>query len=621
MNNAAQALELGEVQGIPVFPLKPDKSPLTDHGFKDASCNMLQIQSWWKSSPDALIGIPTGHQTGLLVIDIDPEGARWYADHFADLACGFIAKTRREDGRHLYYRLPDNVEVRNSTGKLAAGVDVRGEGGYVVAWWAMGHETTGSIDDLTEPPDWLLKALQEPAGAGDERAEGNGGEHIPRGQRNSRLASIAGAMRRQGMNVDEIAEALRTVNARCDPPLADNEVVRIAESVGRYEPDLEESGKPLWPEPVDLADLAEKAPEPPSAIIADWMPCGYATMIAGHGGVGKSAIGLHLSACIALGRPFFGLPTKQRRVMYLSCEDRRGVLHWRLSRICLYEQISMAELDEKLVLLDLVGSEAMLWERNQYKGTTITPAFAELRLRLNQMEAEVLVIDGVSDTYGGNENDRFEVKRYVNAMVSLIPPENGAVVLIAHVNKLTAQGGSAEGYSGSTGWHNAVRARWYLYPESQSTDDGVERTGRLNLELQKSNLGRTDQVMQFRWDTRQHLFVGEVDGGLSHFDRNQRDERERQGILEAVAEVIESGDYVPAAAQGPRTAHHVLAATNSLPESMKSKGNRRRFWRHIETLRRMGALREGSMRRENRHVTATLELKATSDKGRANASN
>lgn len=67
------------------------------------------------------------------------------------------------------------------------------------------------------------------------------------------------------------------------------------------------------------------------------------------------------------------------------------------------------------------------------------------------------------------------------------------------------------------------------------------------------------------------------------------------------------GDYVPAAMQGPRTAWHVLCATESLPKSLKTRAARKRFWRHIETLRRNRIVREGQMRRANRHVVVTLE--------------
>ena len=61
--------------GWPVFPCKPDKSPLTPHGFKDATTDQQQIDQWWTAHPNAMIGMPTGAASGCFVVDvdIDPE--------------------------------------------------------------------------------------------------------------------------------------------------------------------------------------------------------------------------------------------------------------------------------------------------------------------------------------------------------------------------------------------------------------------------------------------------------------------------------------------------------------------------------------------------------------------
>jgi hypothetical protein len=82
------ALELGEEWGVAVFPCGFNKQPLTDHGFKDATRNLEQISEWWSRWPDALVGVPTGVASGLLVVDIDPDGAKWYGEHSADLGVG-----------------------------------------------------------------------------------------------------------------------------------------------------------------------------------------------------------------------------------------------------------------------------------------------------------------------------------------------------------------------------------------------------------------------------------------------------------------------------------------------------------------------------------------------------
>jgi len=227
----------------------------------------------------------------------------------------------------------------------------------------------------------------------------------------------------------------------------------------------------------------------------------------------------------------------------------------------------------------------------------------------------VLVVDGVSDTFGGNENDRADVKQFVNALVRLMG-NDGAVILIHHVAKAAATASStSEGYSGSTGWHNSVRARWYLYPETEHSDEGTAATGRLILTLQKSNLGRSDFTLRLKWDDDAHLFVAE--SGETRFDEKVRDTTERRGLVEAIAEVVARGDYVPAAAQGQRTAYHVLSACAAFPATLKNRTAKRRFWRHIETLRANSTLREGSIYAKHRRQVATLELQTREEPSHA----
>ena len=224
---------------------------------------------------------------------------------------------------------------------------------------------------------------------------------------------------------------------------------------------------------------------------------------------------------------------------------------------------------------------------------------------------EVLIVDGVSDTFGGNENARTEVKRYVNAGLSVVPSDTGALLLLGHVAKPTASSVHAgEGYSGSTGWHNAVRSRWYLYPETEQAEEGerTQRTGRLMLDLQKSNLGAIDQSITWRWDDDAHMFLPEP--APTHFDRRVQDREELQGIRLALRGCIDSELHVPAAATGSRTAYLVLVQRAEFPPSLKGGGKTklRRFWRHIEQLRQMQHIAEDVIRRKNRHVGAVFVL-------------
>src|SRR5690606_5055684 len=135
---------------IPVFPCRPAdeevpdadgvfqtfnvKSPLTHHGLRDATTTTRILERWWRDRPDALVGVPTGARSGFWVLDVD--GAEGEAQLAALIAANGPLPTTRtvntpSGGRHLLFALPGDREVRNR-GRLAAKVDVRGEGGYII---------------------------------------------------------------------------------------------------------------------------------------------------------------------------------------------------------------------------------------------------------------------------------------------------------------------------------------------------------------------------------------------------------------------------------------------------------------------------------------------------------
>jgi hypothetical protein len=259
-------------QGWPVFPLHTPikgrcscgnpkcgkttgKHPRTLHGLKDATTSEAVIREWWEKWPDANIGILTGEPSGLVVLDVDPAKGGEESLAALERTYGPLPKTVETitggGGRHLLFNHP-GVRIKSSTGVLAPGLDIRADGGYIVAPPSL-HlsgrlytlEAEHSLDEmaLAPMPDWLLSKLTEPQyrqGATTQESE-----KIPEGRRNTTLASLAGSMRRRGMTQDEIEAALRVVNVnRCVPPLNDDEVKRIAKGIAQYEPGATNESRP-----------------------------------------------------------------------------------------------------------------------------------------------------------------------------------------------------------------------------------------------------------------------------------------------------------------------------------------------------------------------------------------
>jgi hypothetical protein len=245
-------------RGVPVFPLhsvdergrcscgkpsgcKPGKHPigkLVPNGHKNATTDPRRIQLWWKRWPEANIGIPTGEASGLLVLDMDPD--KWGAGTLDALTEEHgeppATTTVRSGGGglHYYFRYPAGETIRNSAGeagKLGMGLDVRGEGGYVVA---PPSRTTGAYETLekvplADPPEWLLVLLREEQGSRSSSENSPGPVPLDTGpirygSRNYGLTRVAGRLHDGTRTLEQLAAALERINrARCSPPIGEHE--------------------------------------------------------------------------------------------------------------------------------------------------------------------------------------------------------------------------------------------------------------------------------------------------------------------------------------------------------------------------------------------------------------
>jgi putative DNA primase/helicase len=177
-------------RGLRVFPCRRGgKAPLIKNGYKDATCDAARIRAWWEAHPDANIGVACG-LSHLAVIDLDgAEAVALWQEQWApvvEAARGAfesfppIALTPRP-GQHLYFRVPKGVSIPSSRGQLGNGIDVKAEGGYVIAppslhpngghyrWAPVGAQ----VRDLPGPPG--VPTLNAPA----ETNRTNGS--VPRG--------------------------------------------------------------------------------------------------------------------------------------------------------------------------------------------------------------------------------------------------------------------------------------------------------------------------------------------------------------------------------------------------------------------------------------------------------
>lgn len=238
-------------RGLHVFPCRPrDKRPATPDGLKSATVDTDTIKQWWQQEPQYNVAIATGAVSNVFVVDVDGPSAeaelrRLETNHGA--LPPTVETITPRPGRHIFFKMP-NTPVRNSAGKVAAGIDVRGTGGFVVVPPSVhpsGRAYAWSVDcanALAAAPDWLLDKITE-------RPNGNGHmatapsewrmlitDGVPEGRRDCTLARVTGYLLRHHIDPIFAAELVRLFNAaRCLPPLPDRDVERIVNSIAGKE--------------------------------------------------------------------------------------------------------------------------------------------------------------------------------------------------------------------------------------------------------------------------------------------------------------------------------------------------------------------------------------------------
>ena len=244
----AQAAASYLARGWSVLPLKRgDKRPLILwETLQQHQADAATLAQWFSRWPDANVGIVTGEISNLIVLDVDPKHGG--DDSLAELERRFsklpetVEARTGGGGRHLYFAHPGGL-LLNRAG-LRQGIDLRGDGGYVVAppslhpsgqHYAWAPARSPDEVGLAPLPRWLLFAGRGPRARrslADWRALVH--EGVPEGERNSTIASLTGHLLWHGVDPQVALELMLSWNRlRCRPPLDDEEVARVVASITR----------------------------------------------------------------------------------------------------------------------------------------------------------------------------------------------------------------------------------------------------------------------------------------------------------------------------------------------------------------------------------------------------
>jgi RecA-family ATPase len=260
---------------------------------------------------------------------------------------------------------------------------------------------------------------------------------------------------------------------------------------------------------IDMSNWDRQPPPPRLWAVRDRIPLRQPALFSGEGAIGKTLVALQLCAAHVLARDWLGMLPEPGPAIYFGAEDDADEIHRRVGDIAAHYRVTFADLIAGgLYLLSFAGKDAILGAVNRAGIIEPTPLFHRVHKAVCSIKPQTLVIDTSADVYAGNENDRMQVRQFVGLLRELAIEGNCSVLLCSHPSLTGINTGT--GLSGSTGWHNSVRARMFF--KTATTDKGEEPDPELReLVFMKNNYGPIGARVLLRW--KNGVFVPEAAEG------------------------------------------------------------------------------------------------------------
>lgn len=268
-------------------------------------------------------------------------------------------------------------------------------------------------------------------------------------------------------------------------------------------PDVHLDEPPSTPLPklVPIPYIKGEVVPPLEWLVPDWIPMRKATLLQGDGGDGKSTIVQQLQSSCAAELAWLGLRVNGGVSLGVYTEDEKNDLLRRQKDIDANYNLDCRSTG-KMLLLPRAGEDNELIRFNKVGVAGPTPFYRQVREAALDFRVRLVGLDVAVDLYGGDENDRRQVRAFARLLNGLAMEIDGAVVLSSHLSQAGIK--SEGGHSGSTDWSNAFRSRAYLSrpkKDNGKSGDGDEPTD-TNARLftrKKANFASIGETIKLHW--------------------------------------------------------------------------------------------------------------------------
>jgi len=523
--------------GISIFPLGGDdgKQPLFKwNEYRTRLATEEELDEWEDKYPEANIAIVCGMLSGLVVVDVDDEEGQRYCKQ-KGIRSPIVSKTGK--GYHVFFRHPGGI-IPNSV-KGVPGIDIRSEGGYVVAppsfhkerkKYYQWHRQDAPWDELPDfEKGWFDFTVNddETLDLSNVKVPGLDLSECTPGNRNNRLAKNAGFLANKGLDPNTIAHLLWLDNIQnVKPPIGRYEFERTIKSIctkhKREHPEyLEETQENEWENLFNFSQwsceyMAEETPPEPKFLVKDLIVKeGCAGLLVAAGGTGKGYFSLDLAISLATGKEFFGREVCHTgESLILNTEDSRDEQHRRMHRIMNKHiekrEMEFDEIKEALSKIYIPNISEVKSSHLVPEGDTPMEAYLYAwvdYIRKQGGNPQLVVIDPANKLILADMNDSTNASKLM-AILNKFSKKTGVdSLLVTHTNKASQKERVTDPTAvlGSVSFANSARYVISMVPLDPKTAKANEIDKRLAKSyvcttLAKCNYGAWDQFYLRRGD-------------------------------------------------------------------------------------------------------------------------
>jgi len=431
----------------------PGKHPIPP-GWQKTAFDEIELLHYWEENKDYNIGLVTGVKTNLIVLDVDANRHGYESLRELEEKYGLLPETTTSatggGGRHYLFQYPVDIFIPNK-GNLRPGLDIRGEGGQIVAppsyhdegkkryQWMPGL-TPNSIMPVTMPK-WLTDIIseQESIWIGTSQSEQETADVYYGGSRNNNLFRMGCRLRViKDLTSEELSYMLHALNqSKCRPPMSDNEVNVIIGSVLRKDskhvinPKDDSIKAPSLIHTLPTSAIWTDEETPISYVVPNLLSEGEICLLASPTEAGKSLIAMSLSLSIVAGLPAWGRgdPCPPGRVMYCTEELAGRTIRRRFRKLAKGLGIDPKSINDRNLLI--------VPQQNLSLATNKRENIDAILLKAQEFKPTLVILDTFVSYFGASEQDADINRAWFAAVpLALRSLTNCAVIIQHHTRKM-----------------------------------------------------------------------------------------------------------------------------------------------------------------------------------------